>query len=373
MFKHTYNNTLKSERFFFMRKILLLLYITVSLFAETHKSEFAHEVSLLIGNSENGYGDNIDSSFASQMQYQYNGFDFAIKPEIAFVYSKNIPIYNNAGDSRTSFSMMTVNGVYDISYTDFLTPFIKAGAGYVNFTKVANSPESTPFLDAGAGLKLNITDRWEVKFEALSLFGADYFNILATGGITYAFGRKYDAPLAEKTDEAYEEPKVVSETRTPVLVTAPVETQEPVVITTPEETRTPLVVAPPVIPQTGNKVFTLENIHFASGKSQLSDAASKESIKSYAMELNTPANINKRLIIIGNTDNMGTRSYNATLSLKRANAVRTEFVINQVDPNRITIDGLGEIDPVADNATESGRKKNRRVTLILEEKSTGND
>lgn len=356
-----------------MRKVLILLCVTVSLFAEMHKSEFAHELSLLIGNSENGYGDNIDSSFVSQMQYQYNGLDFAIKPEIAFLYSQNIPIYNNAGDSRTSFSMMTVNGVYDIPYTDFLTPFIKAGAGYVSFAKVANSPDSTPFLDAGGGLKLHITDRWEVKFEALSLFGTDYFNILATGGITYAFGRKYDTPLAEKMDEPYEEPKVVSETQTPVFVTAPVEPQEPVVIATPEETQTPLVIAPPVKPQRDTKVFTLDNIHFASGKSQLSDAASKESIKSYAMELNTPANINKKLIIIGNTDNIGTRSYNATLSLKRANAVRTEFVINKIDPDRITIDGLGEVDPVADNATESGRKKNRRVILIIKENDTGND
>jgi len=367
-----------------MRKVLIPLCVTVSLLAEMQKSEFVHEVSLLIGNSENGYGDNIDSSFASQIQYQYNGLDYAIKPEIAFVYSKNIPIYNNAGDSRTRFSMMTVNGVYDIPYTDFLTPFIKAGAGYVNFAKVANSPESTPFLDAGGGLKLHITDRWEVKLEALSLFGADYFNVLATGGVNYAFGRKYDAPLPEKTDKPFEEHNGLSETQTPVLLTAPVETQAPVVITASEDTQSlvnakpdvpkaHLVVAPPVEPQTDVKVFTLDNIHFASGKSQLSDAASKESIKNYAMELNTPANINKKLIIIGNTDNIGTRSYNATLSLKRANAVRTEFVINKIDPHRITIDGLGEIDPVADNATESGRKKNRRVILILEEKSSGND
>lgn len=356
-----------------MRKILLLLCITVSLFAETQENEYTHEVSFLIGNSENGYGDNIDSSFAYQLQYQYNGLDFVIKPEIAIVNSRNIPIYNDTGGSRSSYLMMTMNGVYDIPYTDFLTPFIKAGAGYVQFAKVSNSPDSTPFLDAGAGLKLHITDRWEIKLEAISLFGVDYFNILATGGITYKFGRKYDAPLPEKTNEPYEEPQVVSETQMPVLITAPAETQEPVVIATPKGTQTPIVTAPPVIPQTVNKVFTLDNIHFASGKTQLTDAASKESIKSYAIELNTPENINKKLIIIGNTDNIGTRSYNATLSLKRANAVRTEFVINKIDPNRITIDGFGEIDPVADNATESGRKKNRRVTLIIEGKSTGHD
>lgn len=356
-----------------MRKTLLLLCITVSLFAETQKSEYAHEVSFLIGNSENGYGDNIDSSFAYQLQYQYNSLDFVIKPEIAIVNSRNIPIYNDTEDSRSSYLMMTMNGIYDIPYTDFLTPFIKAGAGYVQFANVSNSPDNTPFLDAGAGLKLHITDRWEIKLEALSLFGLDYFNILATGGITYAFGPKYDAPSPEKMDEPYEEPQMVPKAQTPVLITVPVETQKSAVIATTKKVQTPPVIAPPVIPQTVSKVFTLNNIHFASGKAQLTDAASKESIKSYAMELNTPENINKKLIIIGNTDNIGTRAYNATLSIKRANAVRTEFVINKIDPNRITIDGLGEIDPVADNLTESGREKNRRVTLIIEEKHTGND
>ncbi len=344
-----------------MKHLVLLFLLSVVLFADEKKLGYDYEISLLLGDSENGFEQNIGRSVAYQVQFQYKDVDFPIKPEVAFVYSQDIPLYVDIQESRTRYGMMTVNGVYDLPYTNLLSPFVKAGGGYVNFSNVANSPDSTPFMDAGAGLKLYITDQWAVKFEALALFGADYFNVLATGGINFAFGQKYAAPPPEKTCEPCEEPKVVNEAQTPVPSATPVDSQ------------TPVVIATPVISQKDVKMFTLENIHFDFGKAQLTDTASQESITTYAQELNKPANINKKLIIVGNTDNLGTRSYNATLSLKRANAVRREFIINQIDPNRITIDGMGEIDPIADNATEEGRKKNRRVTVILKENNGRND
>ena len=59
---------------------------------------------------------------------------------------------------------------------------------------------------------------------------------------------------------------------------------------------------------------------------------------------------------------------NQVLSQRRADAVRDALVAAGVAANRITAVGLGESQPVADNTTEEGRARNRRVDVILEDK-----
>jgi OOP family OmpA-OmpF porin len=69
----------------------------------------------------------------------------------------------------------------------------------------------------------------------------------------------------------------------------------------------------------------------------------------------------------GHTDSVGTDTYNQQLSEKRASAVR-EVLVNQygVEGERVNAAGYGETQPVADNATESGRAINRRVEAQVE-------
>ncbi len=69
----------------------------------------------------------------------------------------------------------------------------------------------------------------------------------------------------------------------------------------------------------------------------------------------------------GHSDSVGTDTYNQQLSEKRASAVR-EVLVNQygVEGERVNAAGYGETQPVADNATESGRAINRRVEAQVE-------
>jgi len=67
--------------------------------------------------------------------------------------------------------------------------------------------------------------------------------------------------------------------------------------------------------------------------------------------------------IDGHTDNMGSAAYNMNLSERRAKAVMKYFVDNGVEAERLTTKGFGFAKPAANNDTEQGRTKNRRVEL----------
>lgn len=74
--------------------------------------------------------------------------------------------------------------------------------------------------------------------------------------------------------------------------------------------------------------------------------------------------------IIGHTDNTGSDDFNEQLSLQRAQVTRDYLVARGVDPRQITVAGRGEREPVADNASQTGRARNRRVEIFLGERAT---
>jgi outer membrane protein OmpA-like peptidoglycan-associated protein len=86
----------------------------------------------------------------------------------------------------------------------------------------------------------------------------------------------------------------------------------------------------------------------------------------FASGLNNQPSIEVR--VIGHTDNTGPDSVNDPLSYQRAASTRSYLAMRGVDPNRIAISGRGEHEPIADNATEYGRARNRRVEIFLAER-----
>ena len=71
-----------------------------------------------------------------------------------------------------------------------------------------------------------------------------------------------------------------------------------------------------------------------------------------------------RLSIDGHTDNTGDAAHNQRLSEARAQAVVAALVAQGIDASRLEAWGHGQSQPVADNATDEGRAKNRRVELV---------
>ena len=78
-----------------------------------------------------------------------------------------------------------------------------------------------------------------------------------------------------------------------------------------------------------------------------------------------------RLMIVGHTDNTGSEATNNPLSVERAQSVRDYLTSRGVAAGRVDTAGRGEREPVADNNSESGRAKNRRVEIFLREPAPG--
>ncbi len=110
------------------------------------------------------------------------------------------------------------------------------------------------------------------------------------------------------------------------------------------------------------KTYTLKNVHFETGRATLT-------ISSYpALNELVEALKNKQNLIIeiaGHTDNVGTHEYNLKLSQDRAEAVRNYLISKGIAPHRVQAKGYADSQPVASNATEEGRAKNRRTEVRI--------
>lgn len=73
----------------------------------------------------------------------------------------------------------------------------------------------------------------------------------------------------------------------------------------------------------------------------------------------------RKVYIVGHSDNQGKLDYNIALSQKRAEAVAAALATGfHIDPHRMTARGLGPLAPIAENRDEAGRAKNRRVEMV---------
>ena len=76
-----------------------------------------------------------------------------------------------------------------------------------------------------------------------------------------------------------------------------------------------------------------------------------------------------QLTITGNTDSLASDAYNLDLSRQRAEAVKEYLVSKGVDASKLVTKGAGESNPIADNSTEQGRFRNRRIGFTVYDES----
>ena len=109
-------------------------------------------------------------------------------------------------------------------------------------------------------------------------------------------------------------------------------------------------------------VLTLGDVLFETGKAELRPGALQNLYPLVTFLQKYPE---RRAVIEGYTDSVGSDAYNLDLSERRADAVRDFLLQNGVNPAQLTTRGYGKASPVASNATAEGRQQNRRVELII--------
>lgn len=107
---------------------------------------------------------------------------------------------------------------------------------------------------------------------------------------------------------------------------------------------------------------TLANVDFEPGEHALNTAA-REALDAVIEDMKRYKTV--VLAIGGHTDNRGSARDNLALSKKRVMSVVRYLVVNGIDGRRLRPHGYGESRPIASNATEEGRRINRRIELNI--------
>lgn len=110
-------------------------------------------------------------------------------------------------------------------------------------------------------------------------------------------------------------------------------------------------------------VLTLGDVLFATGSAELQRGASSNLDRLVSFLNQYP---DRRAHIEGHTDNVGSVEYNQSLSLRRADSVRSYLTQSGIASQRLTTSGVGMDRPIASNANAAGRQQNRRVEIIIE-------
>jgi outer membrane protein OmpA-like peptidoglycan-associated protein len=102
-------------------------------------------------------------------------------------------------------------------------------------------------------------------------------------------------------------------------------------------------------------------INFETGKSNISGGSQKIIDNIATMLEENPV---LKISIEGHTDNIGNAASNKILSENRAKAVLNALIAKGISASRLTSKGWGQEKPIADNTTDAGKAKNRRVEIV---------
>jgi outer membrane protein OmpA-like peptidoglycan-associated protein len=109
-------------------------------------------------------------------------------------------------------------------------------------------------------------------------------------------------------------------------------------------------------------VVMLQDVLFDTGQATLKEGAQAKFDQLASVLKNHPE---RRVLVEGFTDSVGSADSNLALSRARAEAVRNALMTRGVSADRIDTRGNGEMRPVASNSTQAGRQQNRRVEVVF--------
>ncbi len=271
-------------------------------------------------------GIDFSKRFAVEAQYARLG-----ESDIAFLGDNVGSVdYQVAGVSGLLYLFDTSGMAGNRAVDGGLSLYLKAGGGALfNDSDLEFVQNHETQFWVGAGLQLGFDNGWAVRAEVNS-FDTD--------------ARQFTASLVKRF--ALDDPYASA---------APIPVADPVV--TPVEQVVDPEPQPAPLPE-----LNLETVYFGFDQAGI-DSNTANELDQLAEQLREFPDVH--VVLTGHTDWIGSQNYNSVLSLSRAASVKDYLVAQSVDAARIEVAGLGELLPVADNQTESGRALNRRVDIAL--------
>ena len=302
---------------------------------------------LLVGIGAMRFQTKIDAADANQQIY-----DFSLVDEL-----------EAQTEGRTQANLRSVlDGEFETTIKEeTITPLYQFGAG-ISWQFRPNINLSLSHRIALTGTDELDTYQWDTNNQIEGNNDIQHFTSVSLS-YTLRYPERPERPIIQLIPPVSNRPLIVLEERPfdpsrllaniqipPELEKSPVEEEVENVILTKEEA------------EVVRKAF--DNLEFETGKEVIR-------LRSY-IALNELAgllinNPDWKLRITGHTDNIGDRESNKQLSQRRAEAVRDYIIEQGVAANRFLVDWYGEERPIADNSTEEGRQKNRRVEMEIVE------
>ncbi|MBS1766284.1 MAG: OmpA family protein [Acidobacteria bacterium] len=230
-------------------------------------------------------------------------------------------------------------------------PYLAAGVGGSKLPMPMTNDATKLNYHAGVGIightDSGFTVQGDAKYVRVDLPVDNHSVILATLGLGYTWGASKPLPPPPPPPPPPPAPEPVAPPPPPPPPPpAPVEEAKP---------------TPP--PPPAKIVLDEARLHFATNKADLDDQG-KQAVQEVADKLKAYSG-DYKVVVDGYTDSRGSKALNEKLSKRRADAVAKALVDDGIAADRISTEGKGPADPIADNATAEGRDKNRRVEVNI--------
>lgn len=118
------------------------------------------------------------------------------------------------------------------------------------------------------------------------------------------------------------------------------------------------------------RALSLQVVHFAVDEAVIPDVNKRLLDRAVDIMKQVP---DMKLMITGHTDKTADAAYNMKLSQERAQSMKDYMVSQGADPAKLMTQGMGETDPIADNSTEQGRFRNRRIEFTVYDETAVNN
>ena len=392
-----------------MKKLLLIpALLSASLALAT---DYKYEVTPVIGYNVAEGNIAIENQLLIGAELQLNDTGLPFKPELSVLYTN--ADYDKSAYGSTNIYRILLDGVYEFDKIETFVPFAKAGIGYETMSVSHEQNYNSPFVNAGAGVKIPFSDNLALKLEAVYMIKHNDSrwdnNIAVLAGLNFAFGEKTkkvvsvaaitpaivdgdddnDGVLNSK-DSCPNTPTgtKVDETGCKLILDSdhdgvnddidkcPTTTKGTMVDATGckidmDDDKDGILNSKDICPDTplgeavnsdGCPASVNLNINFENNSALIKEN-SELHLQKYADFLTQHRNYSAK--IVGYTDSKGDATYNQKLSQRRAEAVADDLISRGVNTNQLSVSGMGEENPVADNSTAEGRAKNRRIEAEL--------